>query len=256
MSNGIGDKEQLACAKLTLHLHVGAVRPDGFHMIDAEMVSLELADVLEFGKGDGVEIVNDGYADVIPSGPENLITKALRSVGASAHVRLTKNIPVGGGLGGGSSDAAAALRWAGVLDPEAAAHIGADVPFCLRGGRARVGGIGEIIEALPYKEQTFTLLVPPFGVNTSQVYRTFDLLLDKGIKPGAEANHLEAAAIVAEPRLTDWRDLMREATGVMPTLAGSGATWFVEGEWPAPSADILGDARWIVSRTSPPLPLK
>ena len=66
-------------------------------------------------------------------------------------MRLEKRIPSGAGLGGGSADAAAVLRWAGVTDLEVAARLGADVPFCLVGGRARVTGVGEAVAPLPVR---------------------------------------------------------------------------------------------------------
>lgn len=87
-----------------------------------------------------------------------------------------KNIPHGGGLGGGSADAAAIFRWANYQDLEAASRIGADIPFCMVGGRARVRGIGEIIEPLPFVARTITLILLPFGVSTPVVYRAFDAL--------------------------------------------------------------------------------
>ncbi|HEX2038585.1 MAG TPA: 4-(cytidine 5'-diphospho)-2-C-methyl-D-erythritol kinase, partial [Acidimicrobiales bacterium] len=139
-----------APAKLTLSLRVVGVRNDGYHLLDAEMVSLDLHDVLVFEDGE-----ND-----LP--PDDLVSKALLAVGRSAHVTLEKRIPVGAGLGGGSADAAAVLRWAGCADLSVAASIGADVPFCLVGGRARVRGIGEVVEPLPFEERVFTLLTPPF----------------------------------------------------------------------------------------------
>ena len=104
------------------------------------------------------------------------MARALRAVGRRAHVRLEKHIPVGGGLGGGSSDAAAVLRWAGVDDLAVAAGLGADVPFCVRGGRARVTGIGEVLDPLPFVARTFTLVVPPFGCSTPAVYHQWDAL--------------------------------------------------------------------------------
>ncbi len=126
-----------ALAKLTLTLRVTGVRRDGYHLLDSEMVTIDLADELEFRDGDRLEIL-DGPA--VPDDDSNLVRQALRAVGRSAHVRLRKRIPMGGGLGGGSADAAAVLRWAGVLDGAVAAGLGADVAFCLVGGRARVRG--------------------------------------------------------------------------------------------------------------------
>ncbi len=103
-------------------------------------------------------------ADGVPADDTNLVRRALRAVGRSAAVHVDKHIPPGAGLGGGSADAAAVLRWAGCDDLELAAGLGADVPFCVRGGRARVGGIGEVVEPLPFVDLTFTLCTPPLGV--------------------------------------------------------------------------------------------
>ncbi|MEA2702880.1 MAG: 4-diphosphocytidyl-2-C-methyl-D-erythritol kinase, partial [Actinomycetota bacterium] len=152
-----------APAKLTISLRVTGTRPDGLHLIDGEMVTLELADELEFSDGDGLEVLGATGLPVLAD-DDNLVRRALRAVGRTAQVRLTKRIPAGAGLGGGSADAAAVLRWAGCDDIALAASLGADVPFCLVGGRARVTGIGEVLEPLAPVERTFTLLTPPFGV--------------------------------------------------------------------------------------------
>ncbi|MGI8810707.1 MAG: 4-(cytidine 5'-diphospho)-2-C-methyl-D-erythritol kinase [Acidimicrobiales bacterium] len=198
-------------------------RPDRFHLIESEMVTLDFADELEFAEGDGLEVLGNG---AVPTDDGNLVRRAMRATGRTAYIRLRKRIPVGGGLGGGSADAAAVLRWAGVTDLRVAASLGADVPFCLLGGRARVGGIGEIVEPLPFEDRVFTLLTPPFGVSTPAVYRAWD---DMGGPRSEGPNDLEPAAVRVEPRLVEWRDRLAEATGRTPVLAGSGATWFVEG---------------------------
>jgi 4-diphosphocytidyl-2-C-methyl-D-erythritol kinase len=228
-----------ALAKLTLSLRVTGVRADGYHLLDAEMVTIDLADTLTFTDGDGLEI--EGGPAGLSRGDDNLVRRALRAVGRTAHVRVVKRIPVGGGLGGGSADAAAVLRWAGCRDLELAAGLGADVPVCLVGGRCRVRGAGERLDELPFEDRTYTLLTPPFGVDTAAVYRGWDEL---GGPWGSHGNDLEAAALVVEPRLAAWRDRLEEATGVRPTLAGSGSTWFVEGEF-------AGDGR-VVTRTGRP----
>jgi 4-diphosphocytidyl-2-C-methyl-D-erythritol kinase len=144
-------------------------------------------------------------------------------------VTLTKRIPAGAGLGGGSSDAAAVLRWAGVDDPERAATLGADVAFCVRGGRARATGIGEVLEPLPHVDRTFTLVTPPFGCSTPAVYRAWD---DLGGPRADGPNDLEPAALAVAPDLATWREELAAATGAVPVLAGSGSTWFVEGAFP------------------------
>lgn len=229
-----------APAKLTLSLRITGVRSDGMHLIDAEMVSLDLADELVVSDGDGL-VVHGAEGLSIPADDDNLVRRALRLVGRTAHVEVTKRIPAGAGLGGGSADAAAILRWAGFDDLEAAARLGADVAFCLVGGRARVRGIGEVVEPLPHEDRTLTLLTPPFGCSTPAIYRAWDGL---GGPTGEGPNDLEPAALHAEPRLAEWRDRLADATGRTPVLAGSGSTWFVEGSFP-------GEGR-VVTRTDRP----
>lgn len=219
--------ELVAPAKLTLSLRVTGVRDDGLHLIDAEMVTLDLADRLVLDEdGDGLEVVEAGTGLAVPAGSDNLVARALELVGRRARVVLTKAIPAGAGLGGGSADAAAVLRWAGVDDLDLAARLGADVPFCLVGGRARVRGIGEVVEPLPAVERTLTLLTPPFGCSTPAVYRAWD---DLGGPTAEGPNDLEPAALAVEPRLAGWRDRLAEASGEQPVLAGSGSTWWVPG---------------------------
>jgi 4-diphosphocytidyl-2-C-methyl-D-erythritol kinase len=215
----------VAPAKLTRSLRVVGVRPDGFHLIDAEMVSLDLADTLTISEGDALELRGAG-ADVTAD-DDNLVRRALRLVGRTAHVVLDKRIPSGAGLGGGSADAAAVLRWAGFDDLAAAAALGADVAFCLVGGRARVTGIGDGVEPLPFEALTVTLLTPPLHCSTPAVYRAWD---DLGGPTAAGPNDLEPAALVVAPELARWRDALGDATGRTPVLAGSGSSWFVDGE--------------------------
>ncbi len=164
----------VAPAKLTLSLAVTGVRPDGYHELRAEMVSLSLSDVLTFtegGSGLSIEAEPGTRAEAIGDDGDNLITRALAAVGRRAAVRVVKRIPVGGGLGGGSTDAAAVLRWARCSDPDVALGLGSDVPFSVIGGRALVEGTGERVTPLAFEARRFLLLIPPFGVNTARVYR-------------------------------------------------------------------------------------
>lgn len=216
-----------AAAKLTWSLRVTGVRADGYHELDAEFVSLDLADQVQVRPGGEGITVSGPYADGVPTDGSNLVARALAVTGLRAAVHVVKRIPHGGGLGGGSADAAAILRWAGIDDPIVAARLGADVPFCVRGGRARVGGIGEVLTPLPYEARTVTLVVPPFGVSTPAVYRAWDEL---GGPRSSGPNDLEPAALAVEPRLAEWRDAIEAATGETPVLAGSGSTWFLVGE--------------------------
>ena len=253
--DALGGEAVPALAKLTLSLRVTGVRADGYHILDAEMVTVDLADTLYLGPGQGLEVALDGPATAagygeVPEDGTNLVVRALRLLGREARVRLVKRIPAGAGLGGGSADAAAVLRWAGVGGPagvDLAGRLGSDVPFCLAGaGRARVEGVGEVLTPLPFEDmagQPYTLLVPPFGVPTAAVYQVWDEL---GGPAGDNLNDLEPAALRVEPRLALWRDKLGDGTGQVPRLAGSGSTWFVAGNHP-------GDGRLVVTvaRTKP-----
>lgn len=234
-----------APAKLTLRLRVVGVRADGMHLLDAEMVTVDLADRISFGPGDGLEVVG---AKGVPTGEDNLVRRALATVGRRAAVTLEKRIPPGAGLGGGSADAAAVLRWAGCTDLALAAGLGADVPFCLVGGRARVSGVGEVVEPWPMEDRAFSLLTPPFGVSTAEVYRAWDALGG----PRAEGpNDLEPAALTVAPELAEWRDRLGDATGATPVLAGSGSTWWVEGAYPGDGRVVVSTCRPVAASGSP-----
>ena len=242
----------LAPAKLTVFLRVTGVRDDGYHIIDAEMVTLSLHDTLTMSEvtGEGPLLTASGpYSRGVPLDERNLISRSLRLANRRARVHVDKQIPQGGGLGGGSADAAAVLRWAGYTDLERAATIGADVAFCLVGGRARVRGIGEIVEPLPVLDRVFTLIIPPLAVSTPAVYAAWDAL---GAPTAEGANDLEPAAIVVEPRLAYWRDEIGSTTGHTPTLAGSGATWFVEGEHDNALAAVSNEGAKVVVVTTTP----
>ena len=234
-----------APAKLTTSLRVVGVRDDGYHLIEAEMVTLDVGDRLvvddrgAVGGSPSVEFV-DVEGRVLNLGSGDLVTRALQLVGSSASVRVEKSIAAGAGLGGGSADAAAILYWSGWSDLEGALALGADVPFCIAGGRARVRGIGERIEPLEFVDREFTLLSPPVVCSTPAVYRAWDEL---GGPMGDAGNDLEPAALAVVPELATWRDQLAEFTGQRPRLAGSGSTWFVEGAFPGPGL--------VVARTTP-----
>jgi 4-diphosphocytidyl-2-C-methyl-D-erythritol kinase len=224
----------VAPAKLTLSLRLTGIRDDGLHLIDAEMVTLDLYDTLELVEGQtGLTVVGGG--EDIPTGPANLVNRALVLVGRQASVTLTKRIPSQAGLGGGSSDAGAILRWANFTDLDAAASLGADVAFCTVGGRARVTGMGEVVEPLPFVAGTYTLVTPPVPCPTGAIYRRWDEL---GGPTGDAGNDLEPAAVSVAPELIRWRDELGDSTGQTPRLAGSGSTWFVEGEFPGEGRKI------------------
>ena len=238
----------LANAKLTLSLRVTGRRADGFHLIDAEMVSLDLADELEIEPAEKSSIEMSGpFADGVPTDESNLCLRALALAGRTASIRLRKAIPHGGGLGGGSADAAAVLRWAEFDDLIDASRLGADIPFCLVGGRARVTGIGEIVEPLPTQRLDITLVIPPLSSSTPAVYAAWDAL---GAPTRDGRNDLEPAAIAVTPELAGWRDAIRERCGAAPVLAGSGATWFVEGRHGDALAGLTDEGARVVETST------
>lgn len=232
-----------APAKLTLSLKIVDRRADGMHVIDAVMTELAWGDTirLDVAPTTSVRLVDElgrpfGFEDT-------LITRALEMIGVTAAVTVTKRIPPGAGLGGGSSDAAAILRWGGwpttAAGLAAAAGLGADVAFSLVGGRARVRGIGELVEPLEPAVEEVTLLTPALQCSTPEVYAQWDRM---GGPSGENGNDLEPAALARYPEIAEARDLLAYASGRRPRLAGSGSTWFVPGR-----ADCVGST---IVRTS------
>lgn len=229
--------EQRAFAKLTKTLRITGRRDDGYHLLRAEMVTVDFADDLTFTDAEisSLTLVDEIAwersdrqdpvleSPTVPADASNLVLRALALTARPAAVLLVKRIPAGGGLGGGSSDAAAALRHAGVFDSDIAVSLGADVPFCMAGGRAVVSGVGEIIEPLPFVPLDFVVVTPGFGVSTPSAYAAFDEL-----GSGAGENDLERAACAVEPRLARVRELIASVAGGPVELAGSGSSYFVE----------------------------
>jgi 4-diphosphocytidyl-2-C-methyl-D-erythritol kinase len=251
-----------AYPKLNLSLQVRGRRADGYHDIESLVVSLgQPHDVLEAFAvpapgGVQVEVVGVEVGDDVPADHRNLAfiaaEKLLVRAGRSGHgVRLVlrKHIPAGGGLGGGSADAAAALLAvrelldvdvddAGVL--AIAAEVGSDVPFCLQGGAAWMRGRGEIIEPIDVATGlAFVVAIPPFRLSTPDVYRAWDKLggpraLRTVPAPrrlshlvGDLVNDLEPAAEALEPRLREFRTTLESAAGAPALLAGSGSAYVV-----------------------------
>ncbi|MCX6511772.1 MAG: 4-(cytidine 5'-diphospho)-2-C-methyl-D-erythritol kinase [Actinobacteria bacterium] len=201
-----------APAKLTLTLEITALRSDGFHELRAEMITVDLMDHLELHEGPrSLRVELGASAKGIPMNEDesNLVMRAMELAGLSRQVLLRKAIPAGGGLGGGSADAAAILRYAGFDDLVAAASLGGDVPFCMTGGRAMVTGIGEILQ-----------------LSTPEVYRAFDAL--EAVERHHPRNDLTQAAELVSPRLAATRVFLEKSFGKSFWLAGSGSTMFTE----------------------------
>jgi 4-diphosphocytidyl-2-C-methyl-D-erythritol kinase len=245
-----------APAKLNLTLRVVGRRPDGFHLLETEMVLLELADRLLLLPGATGLRVEAPAGSEVPVDRSNLawrgLLAALGGPPELACLALEKQIPAGAGLGGGSSDAAAAWRLgrrvAGA--PDAAtpddlgslATLGADVPFfAARAAAARVAGIGEQVTPVDAPPPDHVVLAhPAFRLSTAAVFaevRASDLAAER---PGG--NDLLPAALRLRPELGD---LMRRvsAVGGEPRLTGSGSTIFALTDDPERAAAIAAGLR-------------
>ncbi len=266
-----------AFAKLTLSLRITGLRVDGYHEIEALAISVtEPHDslVVTLVEGDALTISVVGEASAgVPTDATNLATRAARLLWpGGVDVQVNKRIPAGGGLGGGSADAAAVLAALASLtgrslDAEALASLGtglgADVPFCLSGGAAWMRGVGERIDPIAVPSLGVLVATPPFGVATPDVYRAWDEMggprAERGVDPpgalsglvGLLANDLEAAAERVEPRLREFREALEAAAGRRALLAGSGSSCAVLFDHPDEAAaavgrvtDALGCSAW------------
>lgn len=248
----------LARAKINLYLHVTGKRADGYHLLDSLIVFADAGDMLSATAADALTLAIDGpFAQGLESGPENLVLRAaaglqaLTGTKAGAAIRLTKNLPVASGIGGGSADAAAALRLlAGLwrVNPdrsalmELAAKLGADVPVCLAGKPSFVGGIGDRIDAADGLPSCWLLLVNPrVATPTPAVFKArrgdFSGPGRWSTPPGDFAdfvrrlatchNDLTDAAISVTPQIRDVLGAIAALPGcALARLSGSGATCF------------------------------
>jgi 4-diphosphocytidyl-2-C-methyl-D-erythritol kinase len=246
-------------AKINLFLRVGGRRADGFHEIETVMQTIDLCDEMVMMPADAtkVEFVRaPGYDGPLPRQPD-LVEEALALAGVTASVKVTKRIPLGAGLGGGSADAAAALVGAARLAGEdwdrpklagLGARLGSDVPFALIGGTAVATGRGEVVTPVESPQLWWVLLFGKRPLSTAEVYRRFD---EKGkLNTGSEGgpgggsarivealqrgdpyhvgkrvdNDLFLAALSIEPSLPEVVGLMQEAGALGVVMTGSGST--------------------------------
>jgi 4-diphosphocytidyl-2-C-methyl-D-erythritol kinase len=252
-----------AFAKINLCLHVLGKRPDNYHELRTIFQTISLHDTLDLSVtpgSSGLEIFLRSNDPSLPLGPENLVMRAIQAISpeigfrGSVLAHLEKRIPVARGLGGGSSDAAAALigmlRLTGwekdVLLPrlmEIAAGLGADVPFFLFGGRALAVNRGDEIYPLPDLPQRSIVVVSPkdIGVSTRDAYEWLSAELTRLAKPnriwgfcalcwsrqGAGlSNDFEGPVFHRHPRLREIRDGLLERGAADAALAGSGSAVF------------------------------
>jgi 4-diphosphocytidyl-2-C-methyl-D-erythritol kinase len=242
-----------APAKVNLYLHVTGRRPDGYHLLDSLAVFGPAADTLVAEPAEKLTLVLDGpFGEALEAEPDNLVLRAARALGArGAALRLTKRLPVASGIGGGSADAAAALRllnrlWGTGRDEAAlaalAAPLGADIPVCVASRPAVMQGVGELIRPSPGLPECGLLLVNPLiPLATPAVFRA----RQGGFSPpatlpeawpdaaamaddlGRLTNDLEAPALSLCPVIAEVLSALRAQPGcLLARMSGSGATCF------------------------------
>jgi len=251
-------------AKVNLELRVGPRRPDGFHSLATVYQAVSLHDEVSVARWDEWQVVPAGtYAAQIPTDGHNLAVRAARlvadrwAVDEPLSIRIDKDIPVAGGMAGGSADAAATLLacdhlWGLGLDRdelfELAATLGSDVPFPLVGGNAMGSGRGErLAPVLARGTFHWVLAISDTGLSTAQVYAECDRLRDlegaevpepqvspdlmSALRSGDPAalgaalrNDLEPAAFSLRPQLRELRDAGVEFGALGGVVSGSGPT--------------------------------
>jgi 4-diphosphocytidyl-2-C-methyl-D-erythritol kinase len=261
-------------AKINLHLRIGPLRPDGFHPLLSWMITIGLFDTLEIReiKTPGIKLTCD-RAD-LPIDHTNLIIKAAQALASQiphekpgAEITLQKSIPMGGGLGGGSSNAAFTilalnrlwnLNWRAEKLASIGAKIGSDVPFFFHGPSSICASRGEIVVPTPPPRAAFAVLIfPGFPVSTAAAYRKFDQLAfatdlsqqswtDWAKLSATEllphlVNDLEAPAFAICPELGDLRRNLEAQLGRIVRMSGSGSTLFT-------LADKESEARQMVDK--------
>lgn len=250
---------ETARAKLNLDLRVTARRPDGWHELDSLVVFTDLADRLEIAPSAELTLTIGGpTADGLPADDRNLVLRAAgllrREAGieAGAALRLDKEIPLAAGLGGGSADAAAALRglrrlWGVALDDdrlrELGQRLGADLPVCVYGRPARMRGIGERLDPVRGLPDLPILLVNPGRpLPTAEVFRGLAGAFRQAGRPPLKArpslvqlavwlaesrNDLEPPARRLAPEIGSVLDALAALSGcLLARMSGSGATCF------------------------------
>ena len=248
--------EVFAPAKVNLALHVTGRRADGYHLLDSLVSFAPVGDLLRLAPSMGFSLALTGpEAAAVPAGPDNLVLRAAAFWGVAtggaatggARIVLQKNLPAASGIGGGSSDAAAALRGLATLHAAAAAlpegleRLGADVPMCLVPRPARTRGIGEDITPVVLPPLPAVLVNPRLAVATPDV---FNALTQKENPPlpeipafatatdciawlALQRNDLQAPAVALAPVIATVLGVLSASAGcALARMSGSGATCF------------------------------
>lgn len=234
--------EVFAPAKINLCLHVTGRRADGYHLLDTLVAFCTVGDVLTLREGPLSLNLTGPEAEGLRAEPDNLILRAARLMGAQAAITLDKRLPVSSGIGGGSADAAAALRGLHALTgtslPTGTEQLGADVPMCLSSTPARVRGIGERVEPMRLPPLHLVLVNPRVPVATPDVFRALSRRENPPLPPltdwpdatalidwlGGTRNDLEPPALKVAPVITEVLAALSGAR--FARMSGSGATCF------------------------------
>lgn len=240
-----------APAKINLTLHVTGRRADGYHLLDSLVVFADVGDLITAQPAAGLDLhITGPMAGALLAEPDNLVLQAARllSGGRGARIVLDKHLPVASGIGGGSSDAAAALRvlsrmWSvPMLDMASLATLGADVPVCLAARPTRMTGIGEHLANVPPLPEFWMVLAnPKQGIATPNVFRALAGRVGAAM-PGPPVfpdtmalasflrdcrNDLQAPAERLLPVISEVCDALAAQPGcLLGRMSGSGATCF------------------------------
>lgn len=240
-----------APAKINLTLHVTGRRADGYHLLDSLVAFADVGDMVSATNADALSLrVTGPEGAALPVGPDNLVLRAARALGAGrgAALVLDKHLPLASGIGGGSSDAAAALRvlarlWGCDLPADEGLSLGADVPVCLTPAVQRMSGIGEVVIAAPALPPVWAVLVNPrVQVPTPQVFAALrqrdNPPMPKVLPEWRDAyalaqwlramrNDLQAPAEQIAPQITAALMALAALPGALGArMSGSGATCF------------------------------
>ena len=241
--------DEFAPAKLNLTLHVTGRRDDGYHRLDSLVAFADIGDRLRAAPAARTTLAVTGpLAAGVPTGPENLVLRATALMGSPAAFTLDKHLPAAAGLGGGSADAAAALRAVARLhdqtlpEPAAVTALGADVPVCLDGRACRMRGIGDILDPVALPAAPLVLVNPGAACPTGAVFRALarrdNPPMPETLPPLGDAealadfiatmrNDLEAPAIATLPVIAQVIDALAAAPGCrVARMSGSGASCF------------------------------
>lgn len=218
-------------AKINWSLRITGKRADGFHDLETVFQTISLHDDLEITPSNELSLTCDDLS--IPTDDSNLIVRAARGIGKLAAFKLTKRIPAGGGLGGGSSNAAAVLKTlGGDRDdlPQIALSLGSDVPFFLVGGTAYATGRGEVLTPLPpMAEIPLLLVLPEERVSTAAAYSRITRYSEPlGIEAYREfasfTNDFEEPVFAIYPRLRELKERLYASGAKWAQMSGSGST--------------------------------